>query len=258
MGIALITGASSGIGSEFARVFAKQGHSLILVARRKEKLESVSKELADQYGIQAWAMDCDLAKIGSATELFQKIQGLGLSIDFLVNNAGVGSGGKFSELELTRELEIIDLNIRSLVELTHHFLPQMLKKKSGRILNVGSVAGYQPGPYMNTYSASKAFVNSFTEGLHEELRGTGVTCTLVSPGYTITEFQKSASISGFEGMNFNKALPSQVAIQGYKAMMKGCSSTIIGWLNFLGAQANRIAPRFLMRRIAGDVNKSQV
>lgn len=257
MGVALITGASAGIGAEFAKLFASKGHSVILVARRKERLEQLAKDLAEACSVKAWVIDIDLGQKNAGRLLFERVKGLNVKVDFVVNNAGLGSGGFFKDLPLERELEMVDLNIRSLIEITHLFLPQMLERSYGRILNVGSIAGFQPGPFMTTYSATKAFVNSFSEALHEELKGTGVSCTVIAPGYTVTEFQKSASISGMAG-NFNKALPSKVALDGYKAMMQARSLKISGFLNFLGVQGVRLAPRFLIRKIAGQVNRQQV
>ncbi len=257
MGVALITGASAGIGSEFARLFAKNGHSLILVARRKNKLDEIASELVSAHKIQVWTIDVDLSEPGAGETIFKRVQALGVDVDFLVNNAGLGSGGPFYELPLERELQMINLNVRALVELTHLFLPHMIKRKSGKILNVGSLAGFQPGPFMNTYSATKAFVNSFSEGLHEELKGTGVSCTALAPGYTSTEFQKSAEISGFAS-SFNKADPTSVALDGYKAMMNSRALKVSGFLNFLSSQSVRLTPRFLMRKIAGQVNRQQV
>lgn len=258
MGVALITGASAGIGLEFAKLFAQKGHSLILVARRRKRLEEIASELKSQYGVQAWALDLDLSKQGAGQELFQRVQALNVDVEFLVNNAAFGSGGLFKDLPVQGELQMIDLNVRALVEATYYFLPQMLRRKSGKILNVGSIAGFQPGPYMNTYSATKAFVNSFSEGLSEELKGTGVTCTLLAPGYTATEFAKTAELNHAAEANFIKATPAEVANDGYRAMMGGASLKVSGLFNFLGTQSLRLAPRFLVRRIAGQLNRQQL
>lgn len=258
MGIALVTGASAGIGLELAKLFAVEGHSVILVARREARLNEVAAELKKlNSSIKTWVIAHDLSRLGAGKELFEKVSALNLNVDFLVNNAGIGSGGAFKDLPLERELEIMDLNMRALVETVHCFLPQMLGRGSGRILNVGSGAGFQPGPFMTTYSAAKAFVNSFTEALHEELLGTGVSCTLLAPGYTTTEFQKSASLKGFSG-DFNKATPAQVAQDGYRAMMRGCAVKVSGFFNWCGVQGLRFLPRMLIRRIAAQVNRSQV
>lgn len=258
MGIALVTGASAGIGTEIAKLFAAEGHSVILVARREARLREVSSELQKiNADIKTWVIAVDLSRLGAGQELFKKVSALGLEVDYLVNNAGAGSGGLFKDLSLEKELQLMDLNMRSMVETVHCFLPQMLKRGSGRILNVGSGAGFQPGPLMTTYSAAKAFVNSFSEALHEELKDTGVTCTLLVPGYTTTEFQKAAAIKGMSG-DFNKATPEKVARDGYRAMMKGRALKVSGFFNWCGMQGLRILPRALIRKIAAQVNRTQV
>ncbi len=258
---ALITGASSGLGYEFAKLFAADGHAVVLVARRRERLETLARELESAHSIKTQVIDMDLAQADAGRILFERIKTLGLEIDFLVNNAAFGSGGKFAELPLNRELEIMDLNMKTVVQTTHLFLAPMLQRGFGRILNVGSLAGFQPGPYMNTYSASKAFVNSFSEALNEELKGTGVTCTVLAPGLIATEFQKAADLHGtaFEKQRQTRsASPAFVASVGYRAMMRGQALTISGFLNWLGPQASRFAPRALARKIAGRINQAQL
>lgn len=258
MGLALITGASSGLGLDFADLFAKDGHSLILVARRKDRLEQVATRLRSTYPkIQVDIVNMDLGSPGAGRALFDKVKSKTISVDYLVNNAGFGNSGSFKDQPLNKELQMIDLNVRAVVELAHLFLPDMLKKKSGRILNVGSTAGFQPGPYMSTYYATKAFVNSFSEGLHEELRGTGVTCTVLAPGATATEFASAANMN--ESRLFKSgsvASSKQVARFGYNSMLAGRTIVVPGLLNNLMIQMLRLSPRFMVRKVASFVNRS--
>ena len=265
MGVALVTGASAGLGVEFAKLFARDGHSVILVARRKDRLEALAHELKvlaplgpeGSQPISTWVIDIDLGKPGAGEKLFKQVEALGVSVEFLVNNAGFGSSGEFAELPLPRELQMIDLNIRALVELTHLFLPSMLMKKAGRILNVGSMAGFQPGPYMATYFATKAFVNSFSEALNEELRKTGVTCTVLAPGPVATEFSEAAGTR--ESKSFKNssvvARAPEVAELGYNAMMNGKSMVVNGAMNNILVQTLRVAPRAAIRKAVAQFNK---
>jgi uncharacterized protein len=257
MKTALITGASSGLGLDFAKLFARDGHSLVLAARRRDRLEKLASELkAESPGIHVDVIEIDLGRPGAGQELFQKVKERGIEIDFLVNNAGVGSGGTFTELAVQSELQMVDLNVRTLLELTHLFLPEMVRRGSGRILNVGSTAGFQPGPYMSTYYATKAFVNSLSEALHEELRGTGVTCTVLAPGATATEFAKGAGVEKnglFKGPNVGAA--AEVARYGYEAMLAGRAVAIPGAVNKILVQALRVSPRFMTRKIAARLNR---
>ncbi len=257
MGLALITGASAGLGREFAKVFSDNGHNLILVGRRREKLDEIARAIRGFHAkVQVYVIEQDLGKPGAGSELFTKVGALRLPpVDFLINNAGFGTNGPFSASSLERELELIDLNIRALLELTHLFLPAMLGGKSGRILNVGSTAGFQPGPNMANYYASKAFVNSFSEGLQEELRGTGVTCTVLAPGATRTEFADVAKANATMLFKSMVASPQSVALAGYRGMMRGKTLVIPGFLNQLMVQLLRITPRFLARKLAGRMNR---
>jgi short-subunit dehydrogenase len=255
MGTALITGASSGLGVEFAKLFAGDSHSLVLVARRKELLERLRGELGNG-NVRVEVIDMDLGQPGAGSRLAERVKALGWNIEFLVNNAGFGSTGSFQSLPLEKELQMIDLNIRTLVELTHLFLPAMISAGHGRILNVGSTAGFQPGPYMSTYYASKAFVNSFSEALHEELKGTGVTCTVLTPGATATGFSKASGND--KSRLFTKgsvADSAAVARAGYKAMQAGRALALPGLQNKLLLQSLRVSPRFLTRKIASFVNR---
>jgi short-subunit dehydrogenase len=180
-------------------------------------------------------------------------------VDYLVNNAGFGGVGTIHDIPIDRQLQMVDLNVRTLVELTRLMLPSMVQRRRGRILNVGSIAGFQPGPHMAVYYATKAFVNSFSEALHEELRGTGVTCTVLAPGPTATEFVAAAGNPDLQLFRWPSmvANPQRAAAAGYRAMMQGRALVIPGLTNKLIVQLNRLTPRMLMRRIAGMLNYDQ-
>lgn len=257
MGYALITGASAGLGAEFARLFVKDGHSVVLAARRKENLEKLKNELKTlNSNVEIYVHDIDLGVPDAGSALYRWIKSKGIAIEFLVNNAGFGDAGEFAKLELSQQLKMIDLNIRTLVELCHLYSQEMLTAKKGHILNVGSTAGFQPGPYMTTYYASKAFVNSFSEALGHELDGSGVSCTCLAPGPTHTEF---AQVAGFGNSRLFRsklvANSAQVAKIGYDAMLKGAPLCIPGAINNILAQSNRFVPRSLTKKIAGRLNR---
>ena len=257
MSTALITGASAGLGLEFAKLFANEGVSLVLTARNLDQLNQTASELQKMYpSIQVDTIVMDLARPNAAKELFNMLSTKGNRIDFLVNNAGFGTSGSFSKLSIENELQIIDLNVRSLVELTHLILPGMIQNRQGRVLNIGSLAGFMPGPYMATYYASKAFVNSFSEALSVELKGTSVTCTLLTPGPTATNFANRAGVSDSKLFNIIKIASSyEVARCGYLAMKKGKVIAIPGFMNKLSVQSLRTAPRFIMRSLSGWLNQ---
>ena len=250
---ALITGASAGIGRELARLFAADGHNLLLIARRLPELQVLSVELAQRYGIQARARACDL---GSSTELDALLAELGgVELEFIVNNAGYGTVGLFAERAPEREVAMVDLNVTALLRLTRAVLPQMLARGRGRILNIGSTAGFQAGPYMATYYASKAFVNSFSEALSYEVRGSGVTVTLSCPGPTSTEF---ANVSGLDKSALFKsgaASAASVAAGAYRAMHAGKVMMVHGFLNWLLTQIVPLSPRFAVRAITASLNR---
>jgi short-subunit dehydrogenase len=255
MALALITGASSGFGSEFARLFAGDGHDVVLVARRRERLEALARELEAKHGVRAHVIPLDLAGPDAVSALTGALAERGLTIEFLVNNAGFGSAGAFSELAPARASEMIQLNVAALVGLTRALLPGLLARKRGRILNIGSSAGFQPGPYMAVYYASKAFVNSFTEALGYELRGTGVTATVSCPGASETEFAEHAGNGKSWLFRLGAAPAARVARQAYRAMHAGRPMIIHGALNWLLVQAVRLSPRALVRAIAGALNR---
>lgn len=259
MNYTLITGASSGIGLELAKVFAQQGHHLILVARNTDKLHKLSAELESQYAIQAEVFYSDLSVTGASQQLFQGIQRRGLAVENLINNAGIGDHGAFADAELERQTDMIQVNIMALTELTKLFLPAMLAKKSGRILNVASTASFQPGPLMSVYYASKAYVLFFSEGLAEELKGTGVTVTALCPGPTISGFQAAANIKDIALMTALK-LPSsqQVALYGYQALMKNKIVAVHGFINKIMASTVGMMPRAWARQLVMKLQEKRI
>ncbi|BDA80470.1 short-chain dehydrogenase [Leptospira kobayashii] len=252
----LITGASTGLGKDFAELFAKDGYSLILVARNKGKLESLKNEIKTKYGQESYVFVKDLSLPGSAKELFDEIKKKNLNIDSLVNNAGIGLNGAFAENEFQEETQMLQLNVVTLVELTHLVLPEMIKRKSGEILNIASTAAFQPGPYMSGYYASKAYVLSFSEGIAEEVNQYGIKVSTLCPGPTKTEFFNRADMNESKlASNPILTMDSKtVAKLGYKALKKGQVVKIAGFLNFLLAQSIRISPRFMIRKIAKGLN----
>jgi short-subunit dehydrogenase len=245
----LITGATFGIGYEFAKLFASEGFNLILVARNKNRLSAISKELFEKYKIDVQTIEKDLSHLNSAEEVFEEVNKKNLEVEILVNNAGFGNHGKFWETDLKTELEMIQLNITSLIQITKLFLPKMIENKHGRILNVASTAAFQPGPFMNIYYATKAFVLSFSEALNSELKGTGVTSTVLCPGPTKTEFFARA---GMEDTVLVKTkiiskMPAEKAAKiGYKGLMKGKRIVIPGIPNRIGVLFVKLFPRKLI------------
>ena len=254
---ALVTGASAGLGLELARLAAKDGNDLVLVARRRDRLETLAAELTAAHGVQVTIIAADLSDQAVPVAIAERLRAEGKHVEFLINNAGFGSCGPFSQAVLDREVEMIHLNIRALVQLTHLFLPSMLARKSGRILNVASVAGFLPGPFMATYYASKAFVLSFTEALSAELLGTGVTITASCPGPTKTEFGTVAGNHKTELFKHHVAQAAPVARHAYRAMMAGKVVAIPGLMNKLIAQSTRISPRAWLRAIAASLNRNR-
>lgn len=252
---AVVTGASSGIGKELAKLFAADGHGVVLVARRHAELEVLARELSAAHGVPAVVVARDLGERQSPGRIFEAVRAQGAEVEFLVNNAGFGSNGAFVEQDVERELQMIDVNVKALVELTHLFLPGMLNRRNGRILNIGSTAGFQPGPFMATYYASKAFVNSFSEALAFELKGTGVSVTLSCPGATATEFSSSAGTDNTALFRASLADAASVAREAYRAMRAGKPSIIHGFKNQAGVQALRVSPHSLVIAIAAKLNR---
>ena len=256
MNTTLITGASSGIGEVFARKLAARGHNLLLVARSEDKLISLCNDLGRNQSIHAQYVAMDLSEADAPARLFEETQKRGLEIDFLINNAGFGSMGDFSDLELARELNMIDLNVRSLVELTHRFLGPMRARKSGSIINVASTAGFQAVPFMATYAATKAFVLSFTEALAEENRPFGVKLLALCPGVTETNFFEAAKIQKPPARIAQT--PEAVVDTALRSLARGKSSVISGWTNFMMVQAERMTPRSVVTRIAGTMLRKTI
>lgn len=217
---ALITGASSGIGAAFARYHASKGGDVIITARRADRLETLKSELETKHNIKAHVLTADLTTDSGAQDLLAQLDEADLSVDILINNAGFGGHGKLIDRALPDEHAMIDLNVKALVTLTHALGGKMAARGSGKILNVGSTAGFAPGPYQAVYFATKAFVNSFSQAVDHELRASGVTCTVLTPGYVETEFADVANLGGTELVK-SGATPESVAQCGYDAMMDG-------------------------------------
>lgn len=254
--IAIITGASSGIGRELASLFARDGHDLILVARRRDALESLARSLTDRYGVACDAFPADLARRLEREHLAARIRSVDQHITALVNNAGIGTHGYFHETDLERELEIIEVNVAALTHLTKLVLPGMRARGAGRIVNVSSVAAFQPGPLMSVYYASKAYVQSFSEAISEELTGTGVTVTAVCPGPTITEFQTSAGLHPDAPVAGAPLMTSrEVAEAAYHAASRGKRVVITGWRNRIIVLANRLLSRRRMTHLVRRVQE---
>ncbi|HET9255246.1 MAG TPA: SDR family oxidoreductase [Pseudonocardiaceae bacterium] len=251
---ALITGASAGLGAHFARLFAQDGHGLVLVARRRDKLDRLAAELGAARGVRTTVIAADLTDPKAPQHLHEELTQAGIEVEFLVNNAGFGASGRFADLDLSRQLDMIELNVTALTHLTGLFLPAMIRRRRGRVLNVSSSAGFLPGPYMATYYASKAYVLSFTEALAQELHGTGVTATALCPGATATEFAAAAEMGSaalFKGV----MAAAPVARYGYRAMLAGKTVAVPGVTMKLALQSLRVSPRWLARRLAGRLNQ---
>ncbi len=219
-GAALVTGASAGIGTELARLLARRGHNLVLVARRKDRLDAVAQELSQAHGIRAETLGCDLAKAAARERLHGRVASLGLEVEILVNNAGFATGGPFHQSDPARELEQVRVLVEAPVALTSAFAPDMVRRGRGAILNVASVAGMQPLPYSAGYSAAKAYVLTFSEALHQELGGLGVTVTALAPGPVTTDFWEAA---GWEaaGRSFESTVPRPAWVTAEQAARAG-------------------------------------
>jgi hypothetical protein len=246
--VALVTGASAGLGVEFARQLSKRGHALVLAARRKERLDELAKELGN-----ARVVAMDLSEADAAAKLMADVEGAGEEVDLLVNNAGFGLIGRFAELDAARERQMIDLNVGTLTDLCRAVAPQMIARKSGAILNVASTAAFQPGPKMAVYFATKAFVLSFTEALHEELKPHGINVSCLCPGPTRTEFGEVAGFGG-NGLFDRVAMNAPEVVEaGLHGLAKNHAVIVPGWMNKLTAASTRFAPRPVVRKIAGSI-----
>ncbi len=246
---AVVTGASSGIGTEFARQLAAKKYNLVLTARREDRLQVLAGELESAYGIQTRVIVSDLAVPGAAEILWDAVAAEGVPCSVLINNAGFGDRGGFAKADLARTSQMMQLNVNALVELSQRAVPGMLQRGSGYILNVASTAAFQPGPNMAVYFATKAFVLSFSEALHAELEGTGVSATTLCPGPTESEFFDSARMDG--SRLFMRKLPSsaEVAALGLEAMFARRRTVIHGFSNRMGARTAQWMPRTLVLRV---------
>ncbi len=250
--VALITGASGGIGLEFATQLAQAGYDLALVARSKHKLEAIAADLRARFGVGAQAVTCDLSRANAAHEVRAQIP----ECDVLVNNAGFANNGKFAQMNESATLEEIQVDVTALTQLTRLYLPGMIERKSGKILNVASTAGFLPGPNMAVYYASKAYVISFSEALAEEVRGTGVTVTVLCPGATHTGFAERAGTTATPLFKLPMAKAADVAKAGIDGMMRGKSVVVPGITNKLVALSPKITPRRLLVAISGKAVES--
>jgi uncharacterized protein len=255
---ALISGASSGIGYELARLMGQKGYNLVLVARNTGKLLELKKELETRDAVSVTVIGKDLSQETTPAEVAAELAKQNIAIDILVNNAGFGAFGDFYKTEWKKEKGMIDLNVRALTEMTKLFVPGMVQRKKGRIMNVGSTASFQPGPLMAVYYATKAYVLSFSEALSEELKGTGVTVTCLCPGPTASGFQAAASIENSKLVN-GKKLPSskQVAEYGYRAMLKGKVVAVEGFMNNLMAASVSFVPRSMVRKMVKKIQEEK-
>lgn len=249
---ALITGASNGIGLALARRFAAEGHNLILVARSEDKLNDLEAELSSKHSIEAYVFSYDLIEPNACQSLFDRVQQQGLQVDVLVNNAGYGDYGDFVNTEWEKQQGMISLNVMATTHLTHLFLPLMVQRDSGKILNVSSTAAFQPGPKMAVYFATKAYILSFSEAIAAETDGTGVSVTILCPGPTQSGFIGSANMdkmAATEVMSTDKLPTSEeVANFGYDALQKGQVVAVHGVVNKILTFSNRLAPRAVIRK----------
>ena len=252
---ALITGASNGIGYELARTCAREKYNLILVARRQDKLLELKKDLEKEYTNIIHVITLDLANPTAADQLFDQVKKLNISVDVLVNNAGFGQYGLFTTTDPVEEQEMIRLNIATLTRLTKLYLPEMIARKTGKILNVASTAAFQPGPYMAVYFATKAYVLLFSEALAEELKNTGVTVTALCPGPTATGFRKVAQVTS--GRMFKKVSVTarEVAEYGYQSLMRGKTVAIYGFKNKVMVFAERFLPRKIIAALVKNLQQ---
>jgi hypothetical protein len=258
---ALITGASAGIGAALARCFARDGHRLVLVARSEDRLRALAAALHAEHGVRADVLAADLAQPGAARSLAAALRRKRRTVDVLVNNAGVLEQGAFSAIAAGRHQQLIDLNVSGLTAMLAAFVPPMVARGSGRVLNVASIAAFQPVPGLATYAATKAFVLSLTESLAEELRGSGVTVTALCPGITATEMLASAAAQNAQLSDLPRFMVSDVASvaeEGYRACLAGEVIRVPGALNQAMTLASGATPKWLVRRIAGVLGRKAI
>ena len=249
--VALITGASVGIGEQFARQLSERGHDVVLVARDTARLEALAKEIESRNGARAEVLAADLTD----DKQLSAVEARAREVDLLVNNAGFGTFGPFHTLDLPTEIREINLNVIALVRLTHAAASGMAERGRGGILNVSSLAGFQPGPSNATYGATKAFVTSFTEAVHEELKGTGVSVTVLCPGFTHTEFQERANVPAASVPGFMWQEAPAVAAAGLDGVAKNRAVVIPGTMNKVLGNFSAITPHAITRRLGGAVLK---
>lgn len=249
MNYTLITGASAGIGAVFAKQLAAEGRNLILSARRQDKLEALAQELRQQYGIDTQIVTADLATPEGSQALFAAISRQGWKVNGLINNAGFGDRGLFSVLSLERQLQMIQLNVTSLVELTYRLLPSIRQHSDAFIINVASTAAFQAGPNMAVYYASKAFVLSFSEALHEELKKDKIYVSALCPGATESEFAQEANMTGTKLFKAGAMTAEAVVKKSLQRRKKAI--VITGWKNIFGVWSGKLSPRSVTRKLAG-------
>jgi short-subunit dehydrogenase len=248
---AVVTGASSGIGEALARLLAARGFDLVLVARGKTALDRLASELSVEHSVLCEVLPADLTSRSDVEAVAAKIRETGANT--VVNNAGFGSYGLFHELAISKEVEEVRLNVEALVVLSHAALEVMVPRRSGSLLNVASTASFQPGPKNATYAATKAFVRSFTEALHEEVLASSVHVTALCPGFTRTAFMERAGLGSGRVPGFMWAESMPVAVAGLEALQRNDAVCIPGFMNKVGAASVRLAPRFLARKLAGQI-----
>ena len=253
----LITGASAGLGDGFARALAATGEDLILTARRADRLEALAADLRARHGVPVHVIPADLAQPEAPDALMAAVAAAGLRVDQLINNAGYGVQGAFADAAAAAQLGMIDLNCRALVALTHAVLPAMVARRSGGVLNVASTAAFQPGPWLAVYYATKAFVLSFSEAIHEEVKGHGVRVTALCPGPTRTEFAAVAGMGESKLFQRFAVEPEAVVRDGLRALATNRAVRVSGAANAIAAGSIRFTPRGLARRIAGSLQKSR-
>ena len=252
----LITGASSGIGFELVKIFARKNYDLVLVARNESRLYKIKRVIEENSRNRVYVIVKDLSLEGAAKDIYEYVNKNNIKVDVLVNNAGFGDYGVFAKCDIERQSEMISVNVKALTELTYYFVKPMVARGSGKILNLGSIASFMPGPLMSVYYATKSYVLSFTEALSEELKGTGVSVTALCPGPTDTGFEENANLTTTGLFQKCKTTTAEkVAKDGYRALMRKQTFIIPGIVNKLTALASKFSPRFVARKIVYEIQK---